>query len=429
MRISWRRSLYSALWYLLLPVILVRLLIRSHSNKAYRQRWHERLGWVKPAESRKIICLHAVSVGEVMAARPLLEALLRDRPEYCLWITTTTPTGSDTVKRLFAAELSEHTIQHSYLPYDLPGAVARFLKRVQPDLLLIMETELWPKLYAVCSRRSVPLLLLNARLSERSVQRYQKINGLVAETLSCVSSIMARCEQDALRFQQLGAENTQIQVAGNIKFDITTDSALAEQGAGMRQQLGQRSVWCAGSTHQGEEEILLAVHSRLLKQFPDLLLILVPRHPERFTAVAELCEASGLSVIRRSQQKFVGAEYSVLLGDTMGELLLWYAASDLAFVGGSLVPVGGHNPLEALAFGVPVLSGQYVHNFPDLYPQLTVTQSAKLLASDDELYAAVKYWLLHDNERLACGQAGHQFLRENRGVVERLMRVINTNLI
>ena len=429
MRINWRRSLYSALLYLLLPVILLRLLLKSHHNKAYRQRWNERFGWVKPAEKRKIICLHAVSVGEVMAVRPLLEALLREKPECCLWITTTTPTGSDTVKRLFADELSTGIIQHSYMPYDLPGAVARFLKRVQPKLLLVMETELWPNLYVACARHSIPLLLLNARLSERSVRRYQKINGLVAETLRCTTNIMARSKQDAGRFQQLGVDPARLNVTGNIKFDITPDPVLAEQGAIMRQQLGTRPVWCAGSTHQGEDEILLAAHNRLLQQFPDLLLILVPRHPERFAAVAELCHASGLRVALRSQQKIVNSECAVLLGDTMGELLLWYATSDLAFIGGSLVPVGGHNPLEALAFGVPVLSGQYVHNFPDLYPQLTVIQSAKLVVSDDELYAAVQHWLLHENERLACGQAGQQFLQENRGVVERLMQAINANLI
>lgn len=451
---SWRRLIYSVSWYLLLPVVLARLLLKSRANKAYQQRWGERFGWAKPfpersrreagrtrqnidgtlnqSENPQFICLHAVSVGEVMAARPLVEALLRDMPEYCLWITTTTPTGSDTVQRLFTDELAAGNIKHSYLPYDLPEAVARFLTSVRPTLMLVVETELWPNLYAACAQRAIPLLLVNARLSERSVRRYQKIGGLVAETLGCVSAIMARSEQDAVRFRQLGADPAQLEVAGNIKFDIAPDPAVAEQGAAIRQQLGQRPVWCAGSTHQGEEEILLAVQSRLLVQFPDLLLILVPRHPERFAAVAGLCAASGLPWVRRSEQALVDSEHTihqcnVLLGDSMGELLLWYAASDLAFVGGSLVAVGGHNPLEALTFGVPVLSGQHVNNFPDLYPLLQVIQSAKLVASADELYAAVQYWLQCSDERRDCGQAGQRFLRENRGVVERLMQAINDN--
>ncbi len=410
------------------------MLLKSRANKAYRQRWTERFAWGNPIASSKqsgnqrVICLHAVSVGEVMAAQPLLEALLHQMPAYRLWVTTTTPTGSDAVRRLFADELDANKLEHSYLPYDLPGAVKRFLTSAQPTLLLVVETELWPNLYAACARRAIPLLLLNARLSESSVRRYQKIGGLTTETLDCVTGIMARSEQDATRFRQLGADPMKVEVTGNIKFDITPDPDLAVRGAEVRQQLGQRPVWCVGSTHQGEEEILLLVHARLLQQFPDLLLILVPRHPERFDTVAELCSASGFPLARRSQQTLATVEHSVLLGDSMGELLLWYAASDLAFIGGSLVPVGGHNPLEALAFGIPVISGQYVHNFPDLYPLLQVTQSARLVESADELNDVVQDWLLHEDKRRNAGQSGQKVLQENRGVVRRLMRSIQTNL-
>ncbi len=429
MHISWRRLLYSACWYLLLPAILVRLLLKSRANKAYRQRWGERFGWVKPSKTstqrpkQKTICLHAVSVGEVMAARTLLEALLRAMPEYRLWVTTTTPTGSDTVQRLFAGR-----VEHSYLPYDLPGAGKRFLTAVQPALLLVMETELWPNLYANCARRTIPLLLINARLSKRSVRRYHKAGALVTETLACVHGIMARSQRDATYFHQLGATPACITITGNIKFDLKPDPSVAKRGTTIRQQLAHRPIWCAGSTHPGEEATLLAVHAKLVQQFPDLLLILVPRHPERFKAVGELCAASGLAWIRRSQQTCPTLEHNVLLGDSMGELMLWYAASDLAFVGGSLVPVGGHNPLEALAFGVPVISGRYVHNFQDLYPLLQRTQSTKLVASTDELYDIVRYWLQHSDRRRACGRAGKAFMQANRGVVKRLLRAINTCL-
>ena len=212
---SWQRLLYSGIWYFLLPIILLRLLLRSRQNQAYRQRWSERFGRVRhqAISNPKIICLHAVSVGEVMAARPLIERLLQEFPDYRLWVTTTTPTGSDTVKRLFGDK-----VLHSYLPYDLPGSVACFLSRVEPAIFLVMETELWPNLYAACAKREIPLLLLNARLSERSVRRYQKIRSLVAETLGYVTLVMARGEQDGARFRQLGAPAGRVQVTGNIKI-------------------------------------------------------------------------------------------------------------------------------------------------------------------------------------------------------------------
>lgn len=428
---SWRRFLYTCVFYLLLPVLLGRLLWKGRSNKAYYQRWPERLGFVscsragKPAGQANlpVICLHVVSVGETMAARPLVEQLLTQFPEHKLWITSTTPTGSDTVLRLFGDR-----VEHSYLPYDTPGAVRRFIRCVQPALFLVMETEIWPNLFAACAQQHIPLLLVNARLSGRSVRRYQRIRGLVSETLQRVTKILARGERDAEYFRSLGARAMSVEVAGDIKFDVVVDDSIVQQGQVLRKNWGQRPVWCAGSTHEGEDILLLETHLQLRKTFPDLLLILVPRHPERFIAVAELCQQQGLEPVRRSSDVPVTNDTAVLLGDTMGELLLWYAASDIAFVGGSLVAVGGHNPLEAHHFSIPVLSGQYTHNFSDVYSALVDAGAVVQVSSTTELQDRLSHWLTDDPARQAAGRAGKQLLDKNRGVTTRLLEVIHTCL-
>ena len=426
---SWRRFLYTCIVYLLLPVLLGRLFWKGRGNKAYSQRWSERLGFVSASGQGNrsgqahlpVICLHVVSVGETMAARPLVEQLLVQFPEYRLWVTSTTPTGSDTVLRLFGER-----VEHSYLPYDTPGAVRRFIKHVQPALFLVVETEIWPNLFAACAQQRIPLLLVNARLSERSVRRYQRFPGLVAETLQCVTSILARGEQDAEHFRSLGA--MPVEVAGDIKFDVVVDERIHQQGQALRRNWGQRPVWCAGSTHEGEDVLLLAAHLQLQKIFPDLLLILVPRHPERFAAVAELCLQQGVKPARRSCDDPVTDDTFVLLGDSMGELLLWYAASDIAFVGGSLVAVGGHNPLEAHYFSMPVLSGQYTHNFSDLYSVLVDAGAVVQVNSTIELQNQLSDWLADDPARQVSGRVGKQLLEKNRGVTTRLLEVIHTCL-
>lgn len=420
---SWRRSIYSALLYGLLPVLFLRLLWRSRGNPAYRQRWRERLGILPPSfsPSSPVICLHAVSVGETMAARPLVERLLQAYPEHCLWISSTTPTGSDTVRRLFAGR-----VQHSYLPYDTPGAVQRFLTQLRPSLLLVMETELWPNLYAACAQQSIPLVVANARLSERSARGYARFAGLVQETLACIHTIAAREQQDAARFLALGAETGQVQVVGNIKFDLPPEMGLAEQGMVLRRQWGSRPVWVAASTHAGEEDLVLQAHQHLLGQFPELLLVLVPRHPERFAAVAGVCTQQGLSFVRRSQGGAVTAATRVLLGDSMGELRLWYAAADVAFIGGSLVDVGGHNPLEALDFSAPVITGAHIHNFADIYPALVAAGGAVVVDSPADLAHHLAIWLGDKDKRRAAGQSGKQFLQSQQGVVERLLGIISS---
>lgn len=395
----------------------MKLWWRGRKNPAYRQAWQQRLGYVAPFKTNQpCICLHAVSVGEAMAAQPLIESLLANYPQHVLWISSTTPTGYATVKRLFAER-----VQQTYLPYDTPDAVQRFLRRLQPSLMLIMETELWPNLYAACTKHSVPLVLVNARLSARSARGYARIRLLASETLARVNLIAAREAQDAERFQALGAPIARIKVLGNIKFDAPLPTQAKEQAACLCQAWGSRLVWVAASTHRGEDELILQVHQRLLGQFPDLLLILVPRHPERFEEVAALCAQTQLAYQRRSQESVLSQNTQILLGDSMGELLLWYACADVAFIGGSLVEVGGHNPLEALAFAVPVVTGPYVYNFQDIYPALVQVGTAVLVDSPEVLAHHLAAWLAHPVERQQAGQAGLQFLEQQRGVVERLM--------
>ncbi len=414
---SFARFAYSSLLYLLLPFIFMKLWWRGRANPAYRQGWKQRLGYVVPLKTTQpCICLHAVSVGETMAAQPLIESLLANYPEHILWISSTTPTGYATVKRLFARR-----VEQAYLPYDTPAAVQRFLQRINPSLMLIMETELWPNLYAACTKHSIPLVLVNARLSVRSARGYARVKALSSETLARVALIAAREAQDAERFRALGAPVARVQVLGNIKFDALIPTEAKQQAAWLRQAWRSRLVWVAASTHRGEDELILQAHQQLLESFPDLLLILVPRHPERFDEVATLCEQANLLYQRRTSQVELRIATKVLLGDSMGELLLWYACADLAFVGGSLVEVGGHNPLEALAFAVPVVSGHYVDNFQDIYPALVSIGAAVLVDSPGVLAHHLAAWLANPAERQQAGQTGLQFLEQQRGVVERLM--------
>lgn len=414
------RILYTVLMYLLTPLFVLRLLWRSRANLAYRQRMAERFGFAPTL--RPCLWLHAVSVGETIAARPLVERLLKDYPQYPLLVTTTTPTGSDTVKRLFGER-----VEHCYLSYDLPDALGRFLRRTSPVCAIVMETEIWPNLYAACAQRNIPLMLANARLSERSVRGYARVSTLVQETLANVSLIVARGEQDAWHFQQLGAYSEQVTVCGNIKFDLQIPAGLVEQGQQLRQQWGvNRSVWVAASTHQGEDEIILRVFAQLREHLPELLLIIVPRHPERFDAVARLCADSGMASVRRSTGGVVLPETAILVGDSMGEMLLWYACADVACIGGSLVAHGGHNPLEAAAFGIPVVSGVHVHNFADIFPPLCAAGGAVLVQDDAALYGQLQAWLHDTALRQQAGAAAQVFFQQNQGALDCLIRHINT---
>ena len=416
------RLLYSTLWYLLCPFILIRLFLRARKNPEYKKNWRQRFGHIH-AEHKPRIWLHAVSVGETMAARPLIEAILAHYPHHRLLLSNTTPTGSQTAKRLFGSH-----VEHNFFPYDLPHAVQRFLDTTQPDILIIMETELWPNLLSQCQRRNIPVIIANARLSARSTQGYQRITKLITPAIQCITQIACRSEQDAQHFQQLGASKAQTIVTGNIKFDITLPTT--QTTISVRSQLAADAlVWVAASTHQGEDSQILTLYQTLKKQLPSLVLILVPRHPERFDRVHALCAASGFCVQRRSQTKHFDKQCEIILGDSLGEMALWYKAADVVFMGGSLVNTGGHNPLEASIFGKPVVSGPATFNFHDVFDLLCGAQVAWVAADTTALQKRVlKLLSAPPDERLAIAEQATQVLMQQRGVTQRLMKQIQHNL-
>ncbi len=420
---SIRRLLYSLILYVIFPFIILRLLWRSWKNRAYRQRIHERLGLFKCNFTKPVIWVHAVSVGETVAAKPLVEALLDQYPDDQLLVTSTTPTGSATVMRLFADRVS-----HVYFPYDLPEIIYRFLSRVQPRLVIIMETEIWPNLYAACEKRNIPMMLANARLSEKSMLGYQKMRGLVNETLHRLDVIAVRSQDDAQRFRQLGALDKQIIVAGNIKFDLQLNDKQVAQGRKRKQAWGaNRPVWVAASTHEGEEEQLLLAHANLLKKIPDCLLVLIPRHPERFASVFSLCQQQGaIRVVRHSQQSsYKHLAANVILGDSMGEMQSWYAAADVVFMGGSLVETGGHNPLEAVALAKPVVTGPHIFNFEDIYPLLTERGLARVCHDINAIEISVRRLLASARQDDAMSkQEINTLIKQFSGVTSRLMNQV-----
>ncbi|MGP6417340.1 lipid IV(A) 3-deoxy-D-manno-octulosonic acid transferase [Pseudomonas putida] len=414
------RTLYTALFYLGLPLVAIRLWLRSRKAPAYAKRIGERFSYGMPPLQPGGIWVHAVSVGESIAAAPMIRALLQRYPQLPITVTCMTPTGSERIQALFA---NEPRIQHCYLPYDLPCAAARFLDHAKPKLAVIMETELWPNHIHQCAKRGIPVALANGRLSERSARGYGRFSKLTAPMLAEMSFFAVQTEAEAQRFRDLGARPQTVEVTGSIKFDLTIDPHLLQRAHELRGQWQalERPVWIAASTHEGEDEVVLDAHRRLLANYPNALLILVPRHPERFNSVFELCQREGLATVRRSTGANVEADTSVLLGDTMGELLFLYALADSAFVGGSLVPNGGHNLLEPAALAKPVLSGPHLFNFLDIAAQLR--EAGALTEVDDAEGLAVEvqrlFELPRDAQRMA--EAGLAVMRRNQGALQRLL--------
>jgi len=408
------RILYSLLLYLLLPAVLLRVAWRARQAGAGGHGIAERLGFVAPAAGRPLL-IHCVSVGETQAAVPLVEALLQrgERP----WVTSTTLTGAARVRAQFGERVA-----HSFLPVDTPGAVSRFLDRVRPRALLVMETEIWPNLVAACRARGVPVILVNARLSEKSARGYARFAGFTRETLAGFTMIAAQADADAARFRALGAPR--VEVTGNLKFDQAAGSDTLAQAAQLRAGWGGRPAWIAASTHAGEDEIVLAAHRALRARFPSLLLVLVPRHPERFDAVAALAAREGGAVARRSRGDVVAADTAVYLGDTMGELNLLYATADVAFVGGSFSGTGGHNLLEPAALALPLCSGPSLFNFQQIADALAARGALQVVADADALAGTVSAWLADNVARLAAGRRGRDFVQENRGALARTLALI-----
>lgn len=415
------RVLYSCLLYALLPAVLLRLAWLGVRDRGYWRRWPERLGFVAPRSgSAPLVWLHAVSVGEVQASRPLIERLRRERPDLDILVTTTTPTGAAVLGRAF-----DEAVVHRWFPYDLPGAVARFLARTRPALVVLMETELWPNLITACAARGVPVVLANARMSPRSFARYRLGGALTRATLAGLAALTAQSRGDAERLLALGAPAARLSVAGSIKFDARIPASLREQAEPLRRDLGvDRPVLIAASTHAGEDEVVLEAFVRVRERFAEALLLLVPRHPERADRVAELCRARGLEVARRSRSASP-AGTDVFLGDTVGELPLFYAAADVAFVGGSLTPVGGHNVLEPAALGLPVLTGPHTFNFAEITAMLAEAGAVGVVRDAAELACAVEAYFADAQRRVRAGDAGRAVVEANRGAVERVWEAVS----
>ncbi|WP_217476143.1 lipid IV(A) 3-deoxy-D-manno-octulosonic acid transferase [Stutzerimonas stutzeri] len=412
------RTLYSLLFHLALPLVVIRLFWRARRARDYSKRVGERFALGLPTFQPGGIWIHAVSVGESIAAAPMVRALQTRYPQLPITITCMTPTGSERIRALFG-----DSVQHCYLPYDLPWAAARFLDRLQPKQAVVMETELWPNHIHQCARRGIPVALANARLSERSARGYARFARLTAPMLSELNLIAAQTEAEAERFRQLGARDSAVTVTGSIKFDLSVDPSLLKRAEQLRRQWGatERPIWIGASTHTGEDEILLAAHRQLLAERPDALLILVPRHPERFGSVFELCRKQGFATVRRSLAEPPQASTQVVLGDTMGELLFLFALADVAFVGGSLVPTGGHNLLEPAALGKPVLTGPHLFNFLDIAAQLREAGALVELDNAPELATAVMTLWRDADQAEQARRAGYRVLKNNQGALGRLL--------
>ncbi len=414
------RYLYTLLFTLLVPLYLLRIYWRGFRAPAYRERWHERFGLFDDPSRRGGIWVHAVSVGEVLAISRLVHQLLTRHPELPILITTATPTGAERVRALFGDE-----VEHRYAPIDLPWVVRRFLRAYRPRLLILVETEIWPNLIHHARQAGVPTLLANARLSLRSARRYHRVASLTREALRDISLIAPHGEADADRFLALGARPDGVEVTGSIKFDVHLPGSLRERADVMRREWGgQRPVWLAASTHEGEDELMLQAHAAVRRRLEDALLVLVPRHPERFDRVAQLVSDHGFPLVRRSEQRPCDEETAVFLGDSMGELTLFMGASDLAFIGGSLVPHGGHNILEAAAQGVAVVYGPHMFNFSEISELFLADKAAVQVGSPEALAAQVIRWLGDASERSRFGEAGRALVDKNRGALERLTRLV-----
>ena len=414
------RILYSLLTYLLQIPVAAYWLFRAVGNRSYRKGIGQRFGIGYPNLSG-CIWIHAVSVGEVQAAVPLIREIGRRFPRHRLLITTVTPTGAARVKALFG-----DTVVHLYIPFEMPLAVNRFFDSVKPRLALIMETEIWPNVFHHCAKARIPLIVANARLSQRSVRGYARVRGFARQTLANATLIAAQSEADAERFRSLGAPPDRLRVMGNVKFDMSLPDGLLEQGRALREELGaERPVLIAASTHGGEDEQVLAAFEKLRTGLPELLLILVPRHPERFGTVAELSRQRGLAVVKRSERQACDANTQVFLGDTMGELMLFFAASDVAFVGGSLVPTGGHNVLEPALVGLPVLFGPHMFNFTEIARRLLDAEAAWEVPDGDGLAREAGRLFADPGLREQAGQRGKAVVDANRGALARLLAMID----
>ncbi|MBB1327769.1 lipid IV(A) 3-deoxy-D-manno-octulosonic acid transferase [Pseudoalteromonas sp. SR43-7] len=421
------RIFYSFALIIISPLIVFYLyILRGKKNQGYRAHFKERFGFVSKSlfsVKTKPLVFHCASVGEVLAATPLIKALQKAHPNLNILITCNTPTGREQILNQF-----KNTVACSYLPIDFPFATARFLKRIKPQALCILETELWPNLMAISHKKNIPVLVINARLSEKSQQGYQKVAKLTHIIMRSITVLASHNKTDAKRFIELGLEASKSHVTGSIKFDITPSEEQLAKVLNLKQlySSNERFVWVAGSTHPVEHELVLSAHQELLKKQPNALLIIAPRHPEQFDKVAELLTQSPLSFSRRSQNNYNNEQ--ILLADTLGELQCLYGAANVSFIGGSLIRRGGHNPLESAAFSVGVITGPHTYNFDHVYPELIKLKGAVVVDSNDEL---AKQLITFSQNTKACQTLGikaAQCVTKNQGAIQKTLNIINQYL-
>jgi len=414
------RLFYTLLFYLLTPLILLRLFWRGFKAPEYRRRWLERLAVYKTRYASNVIWIHAVSVGEAEAVFPLVKRLQQQFPLDNFLITTTTPTGSARVQAVLA-----DTVEHVYLPYDLPNVINRFLAVFKPKCAIVMEKEIWPNLYAGCAKNNIPLMIINARLSANSAKGYKKIPALVRPALDAVTWVATQTAEDKQRFIEIGSKAESTRVTGNLKFDLFVEEEIVQQAQKITKSLfANRFVWLIASTHEREEAIFFDLYPQLKKQIPELLLMVVPRHPERFEAVTQLAQRMQLKTSQRSLQQLCTEKTDVYIADTMGELKLLYGTADVCFVGGSMVPVGGHNILEPAAMGTPIMFGPYMVNFKEIAKNVLDLQAAIQCEDKQALIEIITHLYSDADYRADLAEKAKQFVNKNQGATEATAKLI-----
>lgn len=411
------RAVYSLFLYLLSPIIFFHLWSRGLKNKAYRGRWAERLGVYHGLLKADSIIIHCASVGEIMAASPLINKLLSEIPDQTLTITCNTPSGSEQISKLFG-----RSVQHVYLPLDFPGSVGRFLNKLNPKALVILETELWPNLIIKSKQHQLPVLVINARLSKKSLKGYQLFSSLSKELVGSISMLAGHSEEDIYRFKQLGLNDANAVATGSIKYDICITEKARKNGEKLKAQLANYDfVWVAGSTHPKEHEQVLEAHNQLIKN-SNSLLIIAPRHMEQFKPVAELLSESKIAFAEHSKNNLNGQP--VLLADSMGELMTFFGAANCAFIGGSLIKRGGHNPLEAAACAIPVITGPSYYNFAQIYPQLIANKACIEVDSAKALGKQLQTFASEPEQALRQGQNALEIVKKNQGALDKTINLI-----
>lgn len=410
------RVIYSSLFLLFSPLLLLRLWRRGKVSPAYRERISERF-FVKVKPKAPVLWVHSVSLGETIASRPLVEHLLKNYPHHQVLVTCMTPTGSAQAIKQYGDR-----VLHQYLPYDLPFFISLFVKRINPQLLLIVETEIWPNLLHSCRKNGTKVMLANARLSQKSLTGYKRLGQFASQSVQCFNLIAAQHLADKTRFEQLGALGENVRVTGSVKYDATLDNVQLNQGRAVKASINRFTI-VAASTHEGEEQMLIKAFEKLRDKYPELnpLMVLVPRHPERFESIKALIQKQKFSFGQRSKGESIDQDRQLYLGDSMGEMSFYYALADLAFVGGSLVPVGGHNPLEPASIGLPVLVGPYVRNFETICEEMVKLELLKTVNDESELLAALEKY----KNSVFDKKASLIFVESKRGAVDAQCRLID----